>query len=199
MSIRIVGVYIKIMCLVSEKEFFAKELKKMRRVGVAFLLIIMCMMLAGCFKVKNTDGLRAAYEKIELAYPLVIEIDSRQDLKGKDRQVLVDSYNEAKASVNSFLEDAKTKSISVVDIPKEAFEKDSASQKIDKFISDVKASREKGKAIPPAVVFEIAALIIDKIWELHNENEKIAYERFVKIIDDNKMVEFNQVPKKLQQ
>jgi len=154
-------------------------------------------MLAGCFKVKNTDGLRAAYEKIELAYPLVIEIDARQDLKAKDRQALIDSYNEAKASVNSFLKDVKTKSVSVVDVPKEAFDKDSANQKIDKFINDVKASREKGKAIPPAVVVAIAVPIIEKVWELNNENEKEAYSRFMKIIDDNMMVEFDQVPAKL--
>ena len=166
----------------------------MRRTGVVFLVIVMCMMLAGCFKVKNTDGLRVAYEKIELAYPLVVEIDARQDLKAKDRLALIDSYNEAKASVNSFLRDVKTKSVKVVDVPKEAFEKDRASQKIDKFISDVKASREKGKAIPPAVVVAIAVPVIEKVWELHNENEKEAYERFMKIIDDNMMVEFDQVP-----
>ena len=96
----------------------------MRRTGLVLFVLVTCLMLAGCFKVKNTDGLRAAYEKIELAYPLVVEIDARQDLKAKDRQALIDSYNAAKASVNSFLKDVKTKSVDVVDVPKEAFEKD---------------------------------------------------------------------------
>ncbi len=96
----------------------------MRRTGVVLFVVVMCLMLVGCgFGVKNTEGLRAAYEKIELAYPLVIEIDARQDLKGKDKQALVDSYNEAKASINSFLEEVKTKSVKVVDVPKETFEK----------------------------------------------------------------------------
>ena len=171
----------------------------MKRTGVVFIVLVTCLMLVGCFKVKNTDGLRAAYEKIELAYPLVVEIDARQDLQAKDRQDLIDSYNEAKASVNSFLKDVKTKSAKVVDVPKEAFEKDKASQKIDKFISDAKASREGGKAIPAAVVVAIAVPIIEKVWELNDKKEKEAYERFTKIIDENIMVEFPQVPTKLKQ
>lgn len=169
----------------------------MRRTGLVLFVLVTCLMLAGCFKVKNTDGLRAAYEKIELAYPLVVEIDARQDLKAKDRQALIDSYNAAKASVNSFLKDVKTKSVDVVDVPKEAFEKDKASQKIDKFISDAKASREEGKAIPAAVIVAIAVPILEKVVELHNKNEKEAYERFTKIIDESMMVEFAQVPAKL--
>lgn len=169
----------------------------MRRTGVVLLMVVICLMIAGCFKVKNTDGLRAAYEKIELAYPLVVEIDARQDLKAKDRQALIDSYNEAKASVNSFLKDVKTKSVDVVDVPKEAFEKDKASRKIDKFINDAKASREGGKAIPAAVVVAIAVPILEKVVELHNKNEREAYERFTKIIDESMMVEFAQVPAKL--
>ena len=169
----------------------------MRRTGVVLLMVVVCLMIAGCFKVKNTDGLRATYEKVELAYPLAIEILARQDLKAGDRQALVDSYNEAKASVNSFLKDVKTKSVTVVDVPKEAFAKDAASQKIDKFINDTKASRDTEKAIPPAVVVAIAVPIIEKVWELHEKNEKEAYERFTKIIDDNLMVEFAQVPAKV--
>ena len=90
-----------------------------------------------------------------------------------------------------------TKSVKVVDVPKEAFEKDKANQKIDKFISDVKESRDKEKAIPAAVIVAIAVPVIEKVWELHNKNEKEAYERFTKIIDENMMVEFSQVPKKI--
>jgi hypothetical protein len=199
MLTRIADAFIKTLCAVTGKKLLAKEEKKMKRTGVVFIVLVTCLMLVGCFKVKNTDGLRAAYEKIELAYPLVVEIDARQDLQAKDRQDLIDSYNEAKASVNSFLKDVKTKSVKVVDVPKEAFEKDKASQKIDKFISDVKASREGGKAIPAAVVVAIAVPIIEKVWELNDKKEKEAYERFTKIIDENIMVEFPQVPTKLKQ
>ena len=175
----------------------------MRRTGIVLIMIIIGPMLCGFtifFKVKNTDGLRSAYEKIELAYPLAAEIAARKDLKAKDRQALIDSYNEAKASMNSFLKNVKTTSINGVDVPKDAFERDRASQKIDEFINAAKASRkeEEGeKAIPVAIVVAIAAPIIDKVWELTQKNKKEAYERFTKVIDDNMMVDFNQVSVKL--
>lgn len=154
------------------------------------------MTLAGCFEVKNTDGIRAAYEKIELAYPLAAEIKARQNLEEAKRQTLIDSYNEAKAAVNSFLEDIKTKSVKIVDVPRDTFEKDRANELIDKFIRDAKASRETSKALEIASVgaaISIVVPIINEIWKLHQEDEKDAYNRFVKIIDDNKMVEFSKV------
>lgn len=190
----------------------------MRRTRIVLLVIVICLMLAGCitFQVKNTDGLRAAYEKIELAYPLAAEIGARQDLEAQRRQALIDTYNEAKASVNSLLYDVKQKSVEVVDFPKEAFETDEASQKIDKFISDAEASRPsratpsavpetEGYGLPSAIpglgyeAAEFAMGIVEAIWRLHKEDQQEAYERFMKIIDANKMVEFDQVPAKLKQ
>ena len=171
----------------------------MKRIKFLIVFLLSCMIMACSFQVKNTDGLRAAYEKIELAYPLAAEIADRKDLNEKDRQTLIDSYNEAKAAVNSFLKDVKTKSVKVVDVPLTAFEKDRAKEKIEKFINEAKAAREKTRAIGPEVIVAIAVPVIETIWKLNQESEKEAYERFTKIIDENLMVDFVNVPKKIQE
>jgi len=136
----------------------------MRRMGVVSCMIVICLMLAGCFEVKNTDGLRAAYEKIELAYPLVVEIDAKQNLQAKDKQVLMDSYNEAKASVNSFLKDVKTKSVTVVNVQKRLLRKIRQAKRLINLSAMLKDQGIKKKAIPPAVVFAIVEPIVEKIW-----------------------------------
>lgn len=165
----------------------------MKRLFNSALLLAPCLLLTGCFEVKNTDGLRAAYEKIELAYPLAAEIKRKTGIEDEKRQAVIDSYNEAKAAVNSFLEDVKTKSVKTVDISRDTFEKDKANTAIDKFIRDAKIARGRSPASTGTGLL-IAGAVIDKIWELHQKDENEAYNRFIKIIDDNKMVEYSKVP-----
>lgn len=178
------------MTVINKLKKWSREVK---RLFSAATILLACTMLSGCFEVKNTDGLRAAYEKVELAYPLAAEIRKKPALDNKTRQEVIDSYNEAKAALNSFLEDAKTKSVKTVDIPREAFEKDKASKLMDDFIRAAKLARGRAPASAEAIIL-IAGAIIEKIWELNKKDDKEAYDRFVEIIDKNKMVDFSKVP-----
>ncbi len=113
-----------------------------KTVCIAFTAAV-CLLLAGCYEVKNTDGLRAACEKILLANSLASEISARKDLTDDKRKPLVDSYNRAALSVNSFLDAIVEKSVNVVDVPLSAFYTSSASGDLDRFISDAVAAMGK--------------------------------------------------------
>lgn len=113
-----------------------------KTVYIAFTIVV-CLLLAGCYEVKRTDGLRVAYEKILLANYLADELSARKDLTDDKRKPLIDSYNRAVLSVNAFLEAVEEKSANVVDVPLSAFYTSSASGDLDRFISGAVAAKAK--------------------------------------------------------
>jgi hypothetical protein len=115
----------------------------MAKTVCVLLAVAACLLLAGCYEVRRTDGLRDAYEKILLANNLSDEISIRQDLAGDKRKLLIDSYNRAVSSVNSFLDNVEAKSAKVIDVPLSEFYTSSASVDLDKFISDAVYSKDK--------------------------------------------------------
>ncbi len=110
---------------------------------VCIVFTLVCLLLAGCYEVKRTDGLRVACEKILLANYLLDETSARKDLSDDTRKHLIDSYNKAALSVNSFLDATEEKSANVVDVPLSVFYTNSASSDLDRFISDAIAARAK--------------------------------------------------------
>jgi len=120
-----------------------QEAASMEKTFCIAFIIAVCLFLAGCYEVKRTDGLRAACEKILLANYLADEVSARKDLTGDKRKPLVDSYNRAALSVNSFLDAIEEKSVNVVDVPLSAFYTSSASADLDRFISDAVAAMSK--------------------------------------------------------
>jgi hypothetical protein len=92
--------------------------------------------LAGCYEVKRTEGLRAAYEKILLANDLLDKTSAGKDLSTDKLKPLIDSYNQATVSVNSFLDVIADKSVNGVDVPLSDFYTSDASSDLDRFISN---------------------------------------------------------------
>jgi hypothetical protein len=112
---------------------------------VCIVFALVCLHLAGCYgyEVKGTDGLRVACEKILLANYLLDETSARKDLPNDTRKHLMNSYNKAALSVNSFLDAIEEKSANVVDVPVSVFYTNIASSDLDRFISDATVARAK--------------------------------------------------------
>ena len=167
----------------------------MKTWSTATILLATSMLSSGCvFTVKNTDGIHAAFHDMELAYPLATEIRQNTSLPAGKVAEVKDSYNEAKAGVNSFLEVVKIKaSTYTVDIGEDVYKNDKASKAMADFIEKAHAARGV-RLMGMESVLVIAAPIIEEIVKLRDQQQKEAYDRFQKVIDENKMVEWEKTP-----
>ena len=167
----------------------------MKTLSTATILLATSMLSSGCvFTVKNTAGIRAAFHDMELAYPLAAEIRQSKSLSAGKVAEVKDSYNEAKAEVNSFLQDVKIKaSTYTVDIGEDVYKNDKASKAMADFMAKADAARGvRLKSVEAVVV--LVTPIIEEIVKLNDQKQKEAYDRFQKVIDDNKMVEWEKTP-----
>lgn len=171
-------------------------MKPLARVSV----ILSVFMLTGCaqFQVKNTDGLRLAYEDIDRASSKGAELKSLQNVTEQQRQGAADLYREAKATLNSYLQQAITDAASyTVDKNAESYASTKASEKVSSFqskVNELRASaRGETKAFAGEWIAPVAERVITKIKELHDQNQKAAYERFEKIVKEHMMKNFEEL------
>jgi hypothetical protein len=172
-----------------------------KTVCIAFTVGV-CLLLAGCYEVKRTEGLRVACEKILYANYLVNEISARKDLTDDTRKHLIDSYNDAALSVNLFLTVIEAESANVVDVPLSAFYTNSVYSYLDRFISDATAARaksdsEQGEKIDQTAkkerqqkeaqlqqdIFVSADAKVRRILELNGKKSAESYKMFTSLID----------------
>jgi len=176
-----------------------------KKVCIAFIGVV-CLLLAGCYEVKRTEGLRVACQKILLANSLLDETSARKDLTDETRKHLIDSYNKAALSVNSFLDAIEEKSANVVDVPLSAIYTNSASSDLDTFISAAyaakakldsgqnekvdqtkKAERQRKEAQRLEDIFVAADAKVKGILELNRKKSGESYKIFKDLIDSLKM------------
>lgn len=153
---------------------------------LASILLYGCAVISPKFQVNDTTGLRAAYLEIYRSYQLASEIEGRADIPEAKRQELRRTYDEARAQVNSFLESTKAQAAGyVVDVPTKTYLDDDAHKTLGKFLFDARGSL---KVMQQGIDYVfLASKIIDLVVGLHDSAEKEAHNRFIKLIDENKM------------
>lgn len=160
------------------------------------LLAIVVAALTGCtsFKVKNTEGLRLAYEDIEQASSKGVELKSMKYINDRQRQEAADLYRDAKAALNSYLQQAITDASSyTVDKPAETYAACGADKKVALFRAKVNDLRGRTPAAA-AVWIPIAVEVITEIKKLHDQEQKAAYERFEQTVKKYMMKDFDELP-----
>ena len=153
---------------------------------LASILFCGCAVISPKFQVNDITGLRAAYLEIYRSYQLASEIEGRANIPEAKKQELRRTYEEARAQANTFLESTKAQAAGyLVDIPTKTYLDDDAHKALDKFLSDARGSlRVMQQGID--YVF-LAGKIIDLVVGLRDSAQKEAHNRFVKLIDENKM------------
>ncbi len=156
------------------------------KVLIYILLVAITLPLTGCtFQVKNTEGLRLAYEDIGLAESKGLELKALKNVDKQQRQEAVGLYQDAKATINSYLQQAITDAAGyTVNKPAESYIATKAHEKVSSFQAKVDELSPKFliQAIP-GVVPVIVGPLIERILEQHGQNQKEAYERFKKTVE----------------
>ncbi len=159
-------------------------------------LLVAALLLTGCsqFQVKNTEGLRLAYEDIDRASSKGVELKSLKNITEPQRQEAADLYREAKAALNGYLQQAITDASGyIVDKSAESYVSTKAADKVASF--QKKVSELRGHAI--ASVGEwipVAFQVIAEIKKLHDQEQKAAYERFEKTVKAYMMKNYEELP-----
>lgn len=168
---------------------------------VAFILASMlaygCAVLSPKFQVNDTTGIRAAYLEIYRSYQLAYEIEGRTDISKAQKQALRRGYDEARAQVNTFLESTKTQAAGyTVDVSTKTYLDDDAHKALDKFLSDARGSL---KVMQQGIDYvSLAGNIVDHIVKLRDASQKEAHNRFVALIDENKMKSWERAVKDIE-
>jgi len=165
-------------------------MKVQQNIFTIFTLFFLALFLAGCstFNVKETEGLRLAYVDIDRASSKGVELKRLQNISLQQRQEAIDLYQEAKASLNGYLQKAITDAADyTVDNTADSYSQAGCNGKVTVFTEKVNQLRQ-------ANTFQYAALIkiedwkptavsvITKIKELHDQDQKAAYDRFEKTV-----------------
>jgi len=175
------------------------------------LLIKIILPLTGCvFQVQNTEGLRLAYEDIDLATSKGIELKALENVDAPQKKEAVDLYRDVKATINSYLQQAITDAADyIVNNPEESYIATKASEKVLSFQSMVDSLSQKfprNQAMldelkakysttdfPIFGVSDLAITAINAILELHNRNQKAAYERFKETVTKYMMKNYSEL------
>ncbi|QSA96516.1 hypothetical protein [Methylococcus sp. EFPC2] len=159
------------------------------------LTTMSCLLLSltGCFNVKNTDGLRLAYEKVDWAQSKAAELKTLKNVTDAQRQEAADLYRLAKSKVNGYLQDSITRAASyTVDEPAEKFTTTEAPESVNRFEKKVNQLRGRTTA-SAAVIAPIVAIAIEEIVKLNGEAQKAAYERFTQTVNKYMMKNYEEI------
>lgn len=166
-------------------------------------LLVSAVFLTGCstFQVKNTEGLRLAYEDIDRSTSKAVELRKLKNITDQQRNEASDLYRDAKSSINSYLQQAITDAADyVVDNPVDGYLATQSTEKVSVFRKKVNELRGSAPApvdksvalvipwIPPAVT------VITEIKKLHDQSQKAAYERFEKTVKESLMKNYEELP-----
>ena len=161
------------------------------------LLVAVTILLNGCmFQVKNTKGLQLAYQDIDLATSKGLELKALKIVDKQQQQEAVGLYQDAKAAINSYLQQAITDAADyTVNEPEESYLETEARKKASVFKAKVDELRARSatKAFPGVVVQELAVIVIDAIFELHGQSQKAAYERFIETVEKYMMKNYTEL------
>ena len=167
-------------------------------------LLVSAVFLTGCstFQVKNTEGLRLAYEDIDSSTSKAVELRKLKNITDRQRNEASDLYRDAKSSINSYLQQAITDAADyVVDNPVDSYLATQSVEKVSVFRKKVNELRETAPspvdksvelAIPWAV--PLAVTVITEITKLHDQSQKAAYERFKKTVKESLMKNYEELP-----
>jgi len=151
-----------------------------------YLLVAITLLLTGCtFQVKNTDGLRLAYEDIDLATSKGLELKALKNVDKQLRQQAIGMYQDAKATINGYLKQAITDAAGyTVDKPAESYIATKAHEKVSSFQAKVDKLSVKFRIQAfPGVMEGVAVIVIKAILEQHDQNQKAAYGRFKETVE----------------
>ena len=155
-----------------------------------FTLFSLVLFITGCstFMVKDTEGLRLAYEDIDLASSKGVELKGLQYIPVQQRQEAIDLYREAKASLNGYLQKAITDAAGyTVENTANSYTQARCKEKVTVFNNKVNQLREanifKNVALKPVEDWKpTAVFVITEIKKLHEQEQKAAYDRFEKTV-----------------
>ena len=181
------------------------------KITIYILLAIIILPFTGCsFQVKNTEGLRLAYQDIDLATSKGIELKTLENVDAKQRKEAENLYREIKAEINSYLQQAITDAADyTVNNPKESYIAIDANEKVLSFKSMVDRlgtrfprnqamlnqfhAKYSTKDFPIFGASDLAITVINTILELHNQNQKAAYERFKETVNKYMMKDYTEL------
>jgi len=175
-----------------------------RRIRRPFILLPLLILLGGCssFRVINTDGLRLAYEDVDRATSKAVELRSLSGVAKNKEAEAVDAYREAKASINSYLQQAITDAADgKVDNPARSYTETSSPGKIAVFVGKVDEVKAVGQESALDTGQEsaldwapLAVTLISEIKSLNDEERTAAYERFKATVSSHMMPNFEALP-----
>lgn len=153
----------------------------MKRTCFTFRILIAAstFSLTSCaFTVKNTDGLKLAYEDIDRASSYASELKSMSAISKPDEDKAADLYREAKSEINSYLQKAITDASDYeVNNPAEEYLTTKGTVKVDAFENKVKELRPLRVLAAPVWVPIFEAAII-AIWDLNQKAREEGRKRF---------------------
>ena len=161
----------------------------------AKLTTISCLLLSltGCFSVKSTEGLRMAYENVDLAHSKAVELKTLKNVTDAQKQEAADLYRTAKSKVNGYLQESITRAASyTVNEPAESYEKTKASESVNNFERKVNQLRGRAPA-SAAAILPIVTIAIEEIVKLNGEAQKAAYDRFTQTVNKYMMKNYEEV------
>lgn len=165
--------------------------------GTKFMVALLSVLfVSGCaFKVKNTEGLRLAYEDIDRASSKAVQLKSLVDIDESKRREAADMYREAKAGANSYLNQVITDAADYkVEEPAARYRKLDVGEKVSAFRQEVDSLAANASSEKAAEWIPIAAEVLGKIKDLHDEEQEAAYKRFVDTVTQYKMMHYEELP-----
>lgn len=159
--------------------------------------LLSALLLTGCtnFQVKNTDGLRLAYEDVERASSKGSQLRALTNVTDAQRQEAANLYRDAKAVINAYFQQSITDaSAYVVNENAESYKATKGSEKVAAFQKSVNVLQGTTTKEWFPVATSVVTSIIEEIINLNDQEQKAAYDRFVATVNKYMMKNFEELP-----
>lgn len=164
--------------------------------AIGWLLLSTAFFTSGCttFSIENREGIELAHKDIDRAQISGSRLKPGKQYSPQDLQSAVVLYNEARSSVNSYLNDAIRDAADYsVTKDRASYEKSGAGEKIQMFVS--KSADITGTTPQSAIAnVSVAATFIAEIKKLMDAEQRAAHDRFADAIRNSMMKPFDELP-----
>jgi hypothetical protein len=163
--------------------------------NLVILLIIVTLILAGCFKIVDTEGLKLAYQDKFLAKG--IQLKNLQNVPEDQKLLAENDYRVSEASMNAFFQQVITDAANYrVNVPADNYQKASVHDQVEAFVNKVDGLQPQKQIVDINIPIEAALVIqvISEIFILQGQRQQEAYNRFVNTVTENMMKEYEALP-----
>jgi hypothetical protein len=167
------------------------------KAALGIVLLGFVIVLAGCFRIMDIEGLKLAYQDKFLAEAKGVQLKNLNDVSEDQKLQAANEYRQTEAAVNAYFQQVITDAaVYRVNEPADSYQKAPAHDQVEAFVNQVDGlqAQKKTAVLSIATGADLAVIMLNEIFTLQGQRQKEAYDRFVNTVKENLMKDYEALP-----